>query len=65
MADGLMKKLVKDAKKDVQVYSCGIFAEDGEGSTYNAQEAIKEYGLCPLRRKSFTKNIVKKVSLKS
>ena len=45
MADGLMKKLVKDAKKDVQVYSCGIFAEDGEGSTYNAQEAIKEYGV--------------------
>ena len=43
MADGLMKKLVKDYKKDVQVYSCGIFAENGDKATFNAEEAIKEY----------------------
>ena len=43
MADGLMKKLVKDSYKDIEVYSCGIFAEDGDMPTFNAIEAIKEY----------------------
>lgn len=43
MADGLMKKLVKDSNKDIEVYSCGIFAEDGDMPTFNAIEAIKEY----------------------
>lgn len=45
MADGLMKKLVKEQNKDIEVYSCGIFAEDGDTPTYNAVEAIKEYGV--------------------
>lgn len=45
MADGLMRKLVKIKNKDVEVYSCGIFAEDGDMPTYNAVEAIKEYGV--------------------
>lgn len=43
MADGLMKKLIQDNQKQVEVYSCGIFAEDGEGPTFNAKEAIKQY----------------------
>lgn len=43
MADVLMKKLVKDNNKEIEVYSCGIFAEDGEMPTFNAIEAIKEY----------------------
>lgn len=45
MADGLMKKLVKEKNKDIEVYSCGIFAEDGDKPTFNAIEAIKEYGV--------------------
>lgn len=45
MADGLMKKLVMDNNKDIVVYSCGIYAEDGDMATYNAIEAIKEYGV--------------------
>ncbi len=43
MADGLMKKLAKDNNKGIEVYSCGIFAEDGDMPTFNAIEAIKEY----------------------
>lgn len=43
MADGLMKKLAKDNNKEIEVYSCGIFAEDGDMPTFNAMEAIKEY----------------------
>lgn len=43
MADGLMKKLVKEENKDIEVFSCGIFAEDGDMPTFNAIEAIKEY----------------------
>ena len=43
MADGLMKKLVKDNNKEIEVYSCGVFAEDGDRPTFNAIEAISEY----------------------
>lgn len=45
MADSLMKKLAKDNNKEIEVYSCGIFAEDGDMPTFNAIEAIKEYGV--------------------
>lgn len=45
MAEGLMKKLVNDNNKNVVVYSCGIYAEDGDMATYNAIEAIKDYGV--------------------
>ena len=41
MADGLMKKLVKDTGKDIEVYSCGVFAEDGDRPTYNAIEVME------------------------
>lgn len=43
MAHGLMEKLTNG--NDIQVFSCGIFAEDGDTPTYNAIEAIKEYGV--------------------
>lgn len=41
MAHGLLEKMKED--KDIQVYSCGIYAEDGDEPTYNAIEAMKEY----------------------
>lgn len=43
MAEGIFKKIVKEKMKDVQVYSCGIYAEDGDYATYNAIEAAKYY----------------------
>ena len=44
MAHRLLEKKLKDNKiKNVKVYSCGIFAEDGDSPTYNAEEAMKEY----------------------
>ena len=39
-----MKKLIKENNIDAEVYSCGIYAETGNGPTYNAQEAASEYG---------------------
>lgn len=46
MAHKLMeKKLVDNNIKNVEVYSCGIFAEDGDGATYNSEEAMEEYGV--------------------
>ena len=44
MADGIMKKLVKENNVNIDVYSCGIYAETGDYATYNAVEAAKEYG---------------------
>lgn len=44
MAHWLMEKKIKENNiKDVEIYSCGIFAEDGDRSTYNAIEAMEEY----------------------
>lgn len=44
MAHKLMEKKLKDNNiKDVEVYSCGIFAENGDSPTYNAIEVTKEY----------------------
>ena len=46
MAHGLLEKRLEEKKiANVKVYSCGIYAEDGDGATYNAIEAIKEYGV--------------------
>lgn len=43
MAEGIMKKMVEDEKLDIEVYSCGIYAETGDYATYNAIEAVKQY----------------------
>ena len=44
MAHWLFVKKLKDEKiKDVNVFSSGIYAEDGDVSTYNAVEVMKEY----------------------
>lgn len=43
MAEGILKKFAHDKKINVEVYSCGIYAEDGEYATYNAIEAAKCY----------------------
>lgn len=44
MADGMMKRLIKENNINADVYSCGVYAETGNGATYNAVEAAKEYG---------------------
>ena len=45
MAEGIMKKLVQNNKlNNIEIYSCGIYAETGDYSTYNAIEATKVYG---------------------
>ena len=43
MAEGMMKKLAKDNKLDLDICSCGIYAEDGDYATYNAIETAKYY----------------------
>ena len=43
MAEGMMKKLAKDNNLDLDICSCGIYAEDGDYATYNAVEAAKYY----------------------
>lgn len=44
MAHKLFEKKLKDSNiKNVEVFSCGIYAEDGDYATYNAEEAMEEY----------------------
>lgn len=43
MAEGILKKVLKEYNIDANVYSCGIYAETGDWATYNAIETVKEY----------------------
>ena len=44
MAEGIMRKLIKENNINAEVCSCGIYAETGDYATYNAVEAASEYG---------------------
>lgn len=45
MAEGILKKYIKEANLEAEVYSCGIYAEDGDKATDYAIEAAEEYGV--------------------
>ena len=47
MAEWLLKEKAKEAgRKDIEVYSCGVYAEDGDVSTYEAKKVMQdEYGI--------------------
>ncbi len=46
MAEAMAKKMIEEQKKPIQVYSCGVCAESGDYSPYEAIEIMKdEYGL--------------------
>lgn len=47
MAEWLLKKKVKDlGRKDIEVYSCGIYAQDDDIPTWEAKSVMKdEYGI--------------------
>lgn len=45
MAEKMMAKKIKEQNKDIQVYSSGIYAEDGDISTENAVDIMKERGI--------------------
>lgn len=46
MADWLFKKkLEQNNIQNVEVYSSGIYALDGDSSTYEAIEVMEEYGV--------------------
>ena len=43
MAHWLLEKMKQN--EDIEVYSCGVYAQDRDECTYNAQEVMKEYGV--------------------
>lgn len=47
MAEWLLKKKVEEQnRKDIEVYSCGIYAENGDISTHEAKRVMEEeYGI--------------------
>lgn len=45
MAEGIMRKKAEENGLNINVYSCGVYAENGDGATYNAIEAAQEYGV--------------------
>ncbi len=45
MAHAMLEKKIKEINKDIEVYSCGIFAENGDVSTNEAVQTMKEYDI--------------------
>ncbi|MCI8344452.1 MAG: low molecular weight protein arginine phosphatase [Clostridia bacterium] len=45
MAEGMLKKIAIDKKLDLQVYSCGIYADNGDNATYNAIYVARDYDI--------------------
>ena len=47
MAEWLLKQKIKEAKRnDIEVYSCGVYAQDGDTPTYEAKAVMQdEYGI--------------------
>ena len=41
----LIKKLEEKNRTDIEVYSCGLYAQTGDGPTFEAIEAMEEYGV--------------------
>lgn len=45
MAHKMLEKKAKEENKDIEVYSCGVFAEDGDVPTYEGIDVMREYGI--------------------
>lgn len=46
MAHRMLEKRLEDiGNKEIEVYSCGIYAENGDGSTYHAINTMKDYNV--------------------
>ncbi|MBR1802719.1 MAG: low molecular weight protein arginine phosphatase [Clostridia bacterium] len=45
MAEAMMKKMAKDNQKNIEVYSCGISADDGDIPTQHAIDTMEQYGI--------------------
>lgn len=45
MAHAMLEKKAKEENKNIEVYSCGIFAENGDVPIYEGIEAMREYGI--------------------
>ena len=44
MAEAMLKKMLEENKKEnIEVYSCGISADDGDAPTQNAIDVMNEY----------------------
>lgn len=45
MAHRMLEKRAKEEKKNIEVYSCGVYAVNGDVPTYEGIEVMREYGI--------------------
>jgi len=45
MAHVMLQKKANEENKDIQAYSCGVFAENGDVPTYEGIQVMREYGI--------------------
>lgn len=65
MAHVMFEKMIKEKNKNVEVYSCGTYAQDGDVSTKEAIETMKQYNidLTNHRATNITKSKIKEMDL--
>lgn len=45
MAHKMLEKRAKEENKNIEVYSCGVYAVNGDVPTYEGIEVMREYGI--------------------
>ena len=45
MAHAMLAKKSKEQNKNIEVYSCGVYAENGDIPTYEGTQTMKDYGI--------------------
>lgn len=45
MAEAILKKIAIDEKLNLEVYSCGIYAQDGDNATYNTIYVARNHNI--------------------
>ena len=66
MAEYLLKKKAEEKGKSIEIHSCGTYAEDGDYSTYEAVDTLKEdynIDLSKHRATNITKSDIQKSDL--
>lgn len=66
MAEYLLKKKAEEKGKELEIHSCGTYAEDGDMSTYEAIETLKDdynIDLSKHRATNITKSDIQKSDL--
>jgi protein-tyrosine phosphatase len=65
MSEAMLKKMVKEQNKNIEIYSCGTYADNGDVATNEAIQTMQRYNvdLTNHRATNITKSKIKEMDL--